>query len=96
MSHHADTSSSTKSISVTQVVQDMDAFLGPDDWAAIEKLVKRKYEKKFGDVPRTDYFWVEHVVNIYSEQDRGLIEDVIMACIWMSNDVQMDETSDHR
>ena len=72
---------STKSVSVKEVAEDMESFLAHDDSAAIEKLVKRKYEKKYGEVPRTDHFWVEHVVNMYSEEDRGLIEDAIMACI---------------
>ena len=77
----SDNYSSTKSVSVQEVAEDMDAFLGLDDLALIEKLVMRKYEKKYGEVPKTDQFWVEHVVNLYTEKDRSLIEDAIMACI---------------
>jgi len=77
----SDNGGSTKSVSVKEVAEDMDAFLGLDDLALIEKLVMRKYEKKYGEVPKTDQFWVEHVVNVYTEKDRSLIEDAIMACI---------------
>jgi len=77
----SDNGGSAKSVSVKEVAEDMDAFLGLDDLALIEKLVMRKYEKKYGEVPKTDQFWVEHVVNLYTEKDRSLIEDAIMACI---------------
>ena len=73
--------SSTKSVSVKEVAEDMDGFLGLDDLALIGKLVQRKYKKKHSEVPRTYIFWVEHVVNIFSEQDRIRIEDAIIACI---------------
>ena len=63
------------------MAEDMDAFLGLDDLALIEKLVMRKYKKKHGEVPRTNIFLVEHVVNIFSEQHRTRIEDAIMACL---------------
>ena len=74
----SDNGGSTKLVSVNEVAEDMDAFLG---LALIEKLVMRKYENKYGEVPKTDQFWVEHVVNMYTEKDRSLIEDAIMACI---------------
>jgi len=74
-------SGSTKSVSVKEVAEDMQAVLGLDDLALIEKVVMRKYEKTYGEVPKTDRFFVEHVVNVYTEKDRSLIEDAIMACI---------------
>ena len=72
----------TRSISVSQVAQELGLRLNHSDSIAIGKAIAAQYREQHGEPPSKHRQWVdgaEREVNSYTERDRHLVERVIVA-----------------
>jgi len=73
---------SSRSISVSQVAQELGMRLNHSDSIAIGKAIAAQYREQHGEPPSKHRQWVDGVereVNSYTERDRHLVERVVLA-----------------
>ena len=72
----------SRSISVSQVAQELGVRLKHSDSIAIGKTLASQYREQYGEPPSKHRQWVdgaEREVNSYTERDRHLVERVVLA-----------------
>ena len=72
----------TRSISVSQVAQELGMRLNHSDSIAIGKAIAAQYREQHGEPPSKHRQWVDGVereVNSYTERDRHLVERVVLS-----------------
>ena len=72
----------TRSISVSQVAQELGMRLNHSDSIAIGKVIAAQYREQHGEPPSKHRQWVDGVereVNSYTERDRHLVERVVLS-----------------
>jgi hypothetical protein len=78
----AATSATSRSISVSQVAQELGVRLNHSDSIAIGRALAAQYREQHGEPPSKHRQWVdgaEREVNSYTERDRHMVERVILA-----------------
>ncbi len=76
------TSATSRSISVSQVAQELGVRLNHSDSIAIGRALASEYREQHGEPPSKHRQWVdgaEREVNSYTEHDRHMVERVILA-----------------
>ena len=76
------TSATSRSISVSQVAQELGVRLNHSDSIAIGRALAAQYREQHGEPPSKHRQWVdgaEREVNSYTERDRHMVERVILA-----------------
>ena len=79
---NGDSLTTSRSISVSQVAQELGVRLKHSDSIAIGKALASQYREQYGEPPSKHRQWVdgaEREVNSYTERDRQLVERVVLA-----------------
>jgi hypothetical protein len=79
---NGDSHATSRSISVSQVAQELGVRLNHSDSIAIGRALAAQYREQHGEPPSKHRQWVdgaEREVNSYTERDRHMVERVILA-----------------